>query len=62
MIAITNIWLILKTNTFKAPVVTNITFFDAFVLSTSIPSEISILLYPVELHSSIYMLLETRNS
>ena len=54
MTAIAKIWFVLKTNIFKIPIVTNITFFDALVLLIPIPSEIPILSY-----SSIYMLLTT---
>ena len=46
--------LILKTSIFKISIMTNITFFNAFVLLTLTPSEISILSY-----SSNYTLLAT---
>ena len=54
MTAVAKIWFVPTINIFKIPIMTNITFFDAFALLTSIPSEISSLLY-----SSIYMLLAT---
>ena len=52
MTTIAKIWFILKTNIFKIAIVTNITLFWCSRFLTSIPSEISILSYPILFYNS----------